>query len=68
MVKRLENLEGLARYVCISPKTLRNRLCKNSKYPFPVKPVFYVGRSPRWDLNKVDQYLDYMVDNGINRL
>ena len=68
MSKRLTDITGLANYLPINVKTLLNRLTRRAKDPFPIKPVFYVGRSPRWDLNKVDQYLDYMVENGIDRL
>ena len=68
MSKRLTDITGLANYLPINVKTLRNRLTRRAKDPFPIKPVFYVGRSPRWNLDEVDSFIDEMKDNGIDRL
>ncbi len=42
--KRLLTIEETAYYLGISPRTIRNGLFRETKKPFPVKPVKLAGR------------------------
>jgi predicted DNA-binding transcriptional regulator AlpA len=55
--KRLLNIEEAANYVGISPKTLRNMLCRGAKKPFPVRPV-RVGGKPLFKIELLDAFID----------
>lgn len=55
--KRLLSIDEAAAYLGIRPQTLRNRLARKAKDPFPVKPK-RIGRKPLFDLHDLDRYID----------
>lgn len=57
MEPRLLTVEETARYLRLAPQTIYNRLSRNAKKPFPVKPL-RVGRSLRFDKRQIDAYID----------
>ena len=57
MAKRWLNVEELAEYLGMSPKTIYNKIGPNAKKPFPIKPKKF-GKFVRWDLQAVDEYMD----------
>jgi hypothetical protein len=54
---RLLSVELAAKYISISPKTIRNGLCKDALKPFPVKPKKY-GKRVLFDIYDLDAYVD----------
>lgn len=60
---RLLDVPRSALYVGLKPQTLRNRLARNSKNPFPVKPV-KVGRRVFFDIRDLDELIDTAKRRG----
>ena len=56
---RLIDIEQTAKYLSLSPKTIRNRIGPKAKNPFPVKPK-RVGRKVLFDIRDIDRYIDSM--------
>jgi hypothetical protein len=54
---RLLSVEGAAKYLSISPKTIRNRLGPKAPDPFPVKPK-RIGKRVLFDVEDLDAYVD----------
>ena len=54
---RLLNVEDAARYLGISPKTLRNRLGPRAVHPFPIKPK-RIGKRVLFDVKALDAFVD----------
>jgi excisionase family DNA binding protein len=54
---RLFSIGEAAKYLSISPKTIRNRLCRDAKNPFPVKPK-KIGKRVLFDRKDLDAYID----------
>ena len=54
---RLLNVKETAKYLGLSPKTIRNRLGPKAPDPFPVKRRRY-GRKVLFDLKDLDAYID----------
>ena len=54
---RLIDIEQTAKYLSLSPKTIRNRIGPKAKNPFPVKPK-RVGRKVLFDIRDIDRYID----------
>jgi len=54
---RLMNIELAAAYISMAPATLRNRISRKSKNPFPVK-VKRAGRKVLFDRHDLDTYAD----------
>lgn len=55
--RRLLSIEEVATLLNVSPRTIRNRLLKNAKNPFPVKPK-RIGKRVLFDSRMVDHYID----------
>lgn len=53
---RLLCIADSARYIGLSPKTLRNRL-SDKKNPFPVRPRYYGGK-PLFEVSELDAFID----------
>jgi len=56
MEDRLLDIEGLAPYLCLAPRTVRNKLCAD---PASLPPRVSVPgtRGPRWRLSDVQAWL-----------
>jgi predicted DNA-binding transcriptional regulator AlpA len=54
---RLLNVEEAAKYLSISPKSIRNRLGPKAPDPFPVKPK-RIGKRVLFDIHDLDKYVD----------
>jgi len=54
---RLLNIQDTAKYLGISPKTLRNRLGPKAINPFPVKPK-RIGKRVLFDLKALDAFIE----------
>ena len=54
---RLLGVEDTAKYLGISPKTLRNRLGPKAKNPFPVQPK-KLGKRVLFDVKALDAFVD----------
>jgi len=60
---RLLDIEQTARYLSISPKTIRNRLGPRAPAPFPVKPK-RIGKRVLFDVKDLDAYVDSLSVKG----
>jgi predicted DNA-binding transcriptional regulator AlpA len=56
-VKRLLPIKEAAEYLGIARQSLYNRLARNAKDPFPVRPVRIFGK-PLFDMRDLDRYID----------
>ena len=56
-VKRLLSVKETAQYLGISPKTIYNSICRNSKTPFPIRPRRR-GRRVLFDIKELERYVD----------
>ena len=54
---RLLSIEETAKYLSISPKTIRNRLGPKAPEPFPVKPKKF-GKRVLFDIRDLDRFID----------
>ena len=54
---RLMDVETAAVYIAMSPKTLRNRICRTTEDPFEVKPIRR-GRKVLFKKEELDAYAD----------
>jgi hypothetical protein len=54
---RAMTVDLAARYIGLAPKTLRNRICRHSDNPFPVKSVKHGGKRIFYK-EDLDAYLD----------
>lgn len=54
---RLIDVDQAARYLGISPKTIRNRIGPKAEKPFPIKPR-RIGRRVLFDIRQLDAYID----------
>jgi len=59
VLPRLLSIDQAAWYMGISPKTVRNALCRSAKTPFPVKPKRH-GKRILFDIQDLDAYIDSM--------
>ncbi len=59
VLPRLLSISQAAWYLSISPKTIRNSLCRSAKEPFPVKPKRH-GKRILFDIQDLDSYIDSM--------
>ncbi|UCE50834.1 MAG: helix-turn-helix domain-containing protein [Desulfobacterales bacterium] len=57
MEARLLSINDTAKYIGIAPKTLRNRICRKSENPFPVKPK-RIGKKVLFDRKDLDKWID----------
>lgn len=57
MERRLLTIEFAAKYLGISPKTLRNRVGRKAPNPFPVKPK-RIGKKVLFDIKDLDVFID----------
>ncbi len=57
MENRLLDIESLAPLLCLSPRTLRNKLCAEPKH-LPPRVKVPGTRGPRWRWSDVQQWLD----------
>jgi predicted DNA-binding transcriptional regulator AlpA len=57
MKPRLISIDETAKYLGISPKTIRNRLGLKAKNPFPVNPK-HVGKRVLFEVSDLDAYID----------
>ena len=55
--KRLLSVAETARYLNISKRTIYNKICRNSKNPFPFK-IKRIGRLPKFDIRDLEAYVD----------
>jgi len=55
--KRLLSVDETAEYLGISPRTIYNKVCKNAKQPFPIKPKRFGGLI-KFDIRDLDAYID----------
>lgn len=61
---RLLSLDQAARYLSIASKTLRNRLARGAKEPFPVRPK-RIGRRVLFDLKDLDRFVDGLPESEL---
>ena len=54
---RLLSVDMAAEYLSISPKTIRNRLSRDTDNPFPIKPKRY-GKRIVFDINDLDEFAE----------
>jgi predicted DNA-binding transcriptional regulator AlpA len=57
MERRLLTIEFAAKYLGISPKTLRNRIGRKAPNPFPIKPN-RIGKRVLFDIKDLDIFID----------
>ena len=57
VAKRLLTIAETAGYLGIARQSLYNRLARNAKDPFPVRPVRIFGK-PLFDMRDLDRYID----------
>lgn len=57
LLPRLVGVDEAARYLGISPKTIRNRLGPRAREPFPVRPK-RIGRKVLFERADLDAYAD----------
>ena len=57
MQQRLMDIVETAKYLSISPKTIRNRIGRRAGNPFPVKPK-RIGTRVLFDVKDLDRYID----------
>lgn len=55
--RRLLSVSAAAKYLDISPKTIYNGICRNSKNPFPVR-VKRIGKKPLFDVRDLQKFVD----------
>jgi len=56
MENRLLDIEGLAPYLCLAPRTIRNKLCADPA-SLPPRVAVPGTRGPRWRLSDVQAWL-----------
>jgi hypothetical protein len=54
---RALSVKDAAEYIGLAPKTLRNRLGRRAKNPFPVRPRYYGGK-PLFLIEELDNFLE----------
>ncbi len=54
---RMLTVSQAAWYMGISPKTIRNGICRGADKPFPVKPKRH-GKRVLFDIKDIDSHLD----------
>jgi predicted DNA-binding transcriptional regulator AlpA len=57
MRPRVISVDKAAKYLGISPKTIRNRLGPKAKNPFPLKPK-HIGKRVLFDVIALDSYIN----------
>lgn len=55
--RRLLSVELAAKFLGLSPKTIRNGLGKKAPHPFPVKPK-KIGKRVLFDIKDLNAYVD----------
>jgi predicted DNA-binding transcriptional regulator AlpA len=53
--KRLLNIREAAEFVGLAEQTLRNRISRNAKYPFPVRPK-RIGGKILFDIRDLEKF------------